>query len=81
MAGAIIVSVIVIGVCLWTYNKPDIHQMRNRMNKYQTLMKKSEECLSKARQIENPDLKIFWVNASQGFREKALDLTLDEVNK
>ena len=46
---------------------------------YQYLMGKYAECMAKARAQTDENLRRFFYNAAQGFKEKALRLTLDEA--
>lgn len=51
------------------------------MTKYEKLMNKSDECCLKAIKFAKKndwDMATFYKNASIGFKEKALDLTLEQ---
>ena len=48
------------------------------MTRYEMLMKKSDECEAKAINEKNLDLRMFWHNASIGFKVKALSLSVME---
>lgn len=48
------------------------------MTKFEMLMKKSDECETKAINEKDLDLRMFWHNASAGFKEKALSLPVME---
>lgn len=54
------------------------------MTKYEKLMNKSDECCLKAIKFAKKndwDMATFYKNASVGFKEKALDLTLEQANE
>lgn len=48
---------------------------------YQHLMDQRDKCVAKALKTKDGNLKVFYVNASRGFEEKARNLTLEEGNK
>ena len=48
------------------------------MTKYEYLMNKADECEAKALKEKNLDMLLFWKHASEGFKQKALNLTVEE---
>ena len=48
------------------------------MTKYEYLMNKADECETKALKEKNLDMLLFWKHASEGFEQKALNLTVEE---
>ena len=56
----------------------------NKMTRYEELMNKSDECCLKAIDFAKKndwDMATFYKNASVGFKEKALNLTLEQVDE
>ena len=54
------------------------------MTKYEELMNKSDECCLRAIKFAKKndwDMAIFYKNASIGFKEKALNLTLEQASE
>lgn len=51
------------------------------MTNYEYLINRSEECLKRAKSVENIDVKKFFLNASEGFKIKAGKLTLEQAGK
>lgn len=54
------------------------------MTKYEELMNKSDKCCLKAIDFakkNDRNMAAFYKNASVGFKEKALDLTLEQINE
>lgn len=54
------------------------------MTKYEKLMNKSDECCLRAIKFAKKNdwnMATFYKNASVGFKEKALDLTLEQANE
>lgn len=49
------------------------------MNKYEKLMEKSETARNLAIACQDLDLKLFYLNVSKGFEEKARALLVGEV--
>lgn len=49
------------------------------MSKYEDLMNRAEECEIKAAETKDTNLKLFYRNASEGYKIKAEKLTLDEA--
>lgn len=54
---------------------------RRQMNKYECLQEQADRCHEEAVVRSDVDLKIFWLNAEKGFRERARDVKLSEVVK
>ena len=53
-------------------------QRGRKMTKYEYLMNKADECETKALKEKNLDMLLFWKHASEGFKQKALNLTVEE---
>lgn len=56
----------------------------NKMTKYEELMNKSDECCLKAIKFAKKNdwnMATFYKNASVGFKEKALNLTLEQAGE
>ena len=51
------------------------------MTNYEYLINRSEECLERAKNINDVDVKKFFLNASKGFKIKAGKLTLEQAGK
>lgn len=51
------------------------------MTNYEYLINRSEECLEKAKNFDDDDVKKFFLNASEGFKIKAGKLTLEQAGK
>lgn len=51
------------------------------MTKFAYLQRMSDECLEKALREKDCYLKTFWANASKGFTEKALKMSVEEGSK
>lgn len=49
-----------------------------KMTKYEYLINKADECETKALKEKKPDMLLFWKHASEGFKQKALNLTVEE---
>ena len=51
------------------------------MTNYEYFMNRSEECLERAKKVRNIDMKKFFLNAGEGFKIKALNLSIKEAEK
>lgn len=51
------------------------------MTKFAYNQKMADECLEKALKEKDCYLKTFWANASKGFTEKALKMSVEEGSK
>ena len=51
------------------------------MTDYEYFINRSEECLEQAKIVENINVKKFFLNASEGFKIKAGNLTLEQAGK
>lgn len=51
------------------------------MTKYEDLIKRADDCTIKAAETNDVNLKIFYTNASEGFKSKASKLTLKEAGE
>ena len=49
------------------------------MTNYEYFINRSEECLERAKIVENIDVKKFFLNASKGFKIKSGKLTLEQA--
>lgn len=49
------------------------------MTKYESLMNKADKVLEKAALEQDYNLKVFYLNASKGFKIKAMKLTIEEA--
>lgn len=51
------------------------------MTKYEDLIKRADDCTSKALATNDVNLKMFYNNASEGFKSKASKLTLEQAQE
>lgn len=51
------------------------------MTNYEYFINRSDECLKRAKNIDNANVKKFFLNASKGFKIKAGKLTLEQAGK
>lgn len=51
------------------------------MTRYEDLINKAEDCRCKAIATDNVDLKKFYLNAEQGYRKQAEELTVEEAQE
>ena len=49
------------------------------MTDYEYFINRSEECLERAKNIDDVDVKKFFLNASKGFKIKSGKLTLEQA--
>ena len=49
------------------------------MTNYEYFINRSEECLERAKNIDDVDVKKFFLNASKGFKIKSGKLTLEQA--
>lgn len=49
------------------------------MTNYEYFINRSEECLERAKNFDNANVKKFFLNASEGFKIKARKLTLEQA--
>ena len=49
------------------------------MTNYEYFINRSEECFEKAKNIDDVDVKKFFLNASKGFKIKSEKLTLEQA--
>lgn len=52
----------------------------NMKTKCEALLDKADECIRKGWKMKDERLRTFYYNASEGFKMKALKLTIDEAN-
>lgn len=48
------------------------------MTKYEKMIEKSNESLEKALNTSNLDLRLFYLGASKGYKDKANNLTIEQ---
>ena len=51
------------------------------MTKYEYLIKRADDCTIKAAATSDVNLKMFYTNASEGFKCKASKLTLEQAKE
>lgn len=51
------------------------------MTRYELLIENADECHSRAIATDNVNLKKFYLNAEEGYREKAAHLTVEEAHE
>jgi hypothetical protein len=51
----------------------------DHMNEYERLQQQANNCHNEAVLRQDIDLKIFWLQAEKGFRERARDVKISEV--
>lgn len=49
------------------------------MTKYEILMQRASECTAFAKKTQDKNLRVFFINASNGFKQRALNLTIGDA--